>query len=168
VFDQQWDARLGFAVEGDINGIKTRQIKFQLLEGHDEVAGAEMGIARQHHFRRQIDPRHDESAVGIHEIQANLVRALVLVAEGDAQGNGALRVRGRDLLGDDGIERAEQAQLPVFLGSGIAQNRNLNIHPQHIRHEFHQLARISLRPAVARALARIANNRICFGPKISV
>jgi hypothetical protein len=33
------------------------------------------------------------------------------------------------LLGDDGVKRAEQIQLPVFFRGGIAQYSDLNIHP---------------------------------------
>jgi hypothetical protein len=146
VFDQERDARLGFGVEGDVDGVKAGEIEFQLLEGDDEVACPEMGIAGQHDFGREIDAGHDETAVGVDEIQAEFVRAFVFVAEGDAQGDGALRVRGRNLLGDDGVERAEQVELAVFFRGGIAQNSNLNIHPAGIKHETGQMTRISLEP----------------------
>ena len=129
MLDEERDAGLGFAVEGNVDGIEAGEIEFQLLKGDDEIARAEMGVAGQHDFRREIDAGHDESAVGIHKIQAQLVRAFIFVAEGDAQRDGALRVRGGNLLGDDGVERAEQIQLAVFFRGGIAQNRDLNIHP---------------------------------------
>ena len=138
------DAGLGFAVEGDVDGIQAGEVEFQLLEGDDEIACPEMGIARQDHFGGEIDAGHDEAAVGVDEIQAQFVRAFVLMAESDAQGNGALRVRGRNLLSDDGVKRAQQVELPVFFRGGIAQNSDLNIHPAEIKHEIGQMARISL------------------------
>jgi hypothetical protein len=144
VFDEEGDAGLGFAVEGNVDGIKAREIEFQLLEGDDEIARAEMGIAGQHHFGREIDAGHDEAAVGVDEIQAEFVRAFVFVAESDAQRDGALRVRGRNLLGDDGVKRAEQVQLAVFFRGGIAQNSNLNIHPAELSTNRAQMARITL------------------------
>lgn len=144
MLDEERDAGLRFAVERDVDGIKAGEIELQLLEGDDEIAGAEMGIAGQHDFRREIDAGHDEAAVGIDKIQAQLVRAFILMTESDAQRDGALRVRGGNLLGDDGVERAEQIQLAVFFRGGIAQNSNLNIHPAESKHETGQLARISL------------------------
>ena len=127
-FDQQGDAGLRFAVECEVDGIKAGQVEFQLLERDDEVARAEVGVAGQHDFGRQIDAGHDEAAVGVHEIEAQFVRAFVLVTEGDAQGDGALRVRGGDLLGDDGVESAEKVELAVLFGGSIAQNSDLDIH----------------------------------------
>jgi len=144
VFDEERNAGLGFGVEGDVDGVKAGEVEFQLLEGDDEIARAEMGIAGQDDFGREIDAGHDEAAVGVDEIQAQFVRAFVLMAESDAQGYGALRVRGGNLLGDDGVKRAQQVELPVFFRGGIAQNSDLNIHPAEIKHEIGQMARISL------------------------
>ena len=128
MFDQKRDAGLGFAVERDIDGIQARQIEFQLLEGDDEIARAEMGIAGEHDFGGEIDSRHDEAAIGIDEIQTQFVRAFVFVAEGHAKRDGALRMRGGNLLGDDGVERAKQVQLAGFLRGCIAQDKDLNVH----------------------------------------
>jgi hypothetical protein len=144
VFDEERNAGLRFGVEGDVDGIKAGQVEFQLLERDDEVACPEMGIARQHDFRREIDSGHDEFPVGIHEIEAQFVGAFVLMAEGDAQGDGALRVRGGNLLGDDRVKRAEQVQLAVFFRGGVAENSNLNIHPAELSTKSANLARISL------------------------
>ena len=128
MLDQERDAGLGFAVEGDVYGIEAGEVELQLLEGDDEIACPEMRIAGEHDFRGEINSGHDELAVGIDKIQAQFVRAFVFVAESDAQRDGALRVRGGNLLGDDGVKRAEQIEFAVFFGGGVAQNSNLNIH----------------------------------------
>lgn len=144
MFHKERDTGLGFAVEGDVDGIEAGEVEFQLLESDNEIACAEMGIAGEHDFGWEIDSGHDELAVGVDEIQAQFVRAFVFVAERDAQGDGALRVRGGNLLGDDGVKCPEQVELAVFFRGGIAQHRNLNIHPAGDKHETGQLARISL------------------------
>src|SRR5205814_1780576 len=96
--------------------------------------------------------RHDKMAVGIHEIQPQLVRPLVLMPERHAQRDGALRMRGRNLLRDNGVKRAKEIEFPIFFSGGIAQDSNLNIHPAKIRHEFHELARISLSVTFAKQI----------------
>ena len=143
MFHQKRDAGLRFAVERDIDGIETGEVEFQLLEGDDEIARAEMGIAGEDDFRGKIDSGHYEFAVGVHEIEAEFVGTFILVAECDAQGDGALRVRGGNLLGDDGVERAEEVQLAGFLRGGIAQDKDLYVHRADIKHEIGQMARNS-------------------------
>lgn len=128
MFHQKRNTGLGFAVEGDIDGIEAGEVEFQLLEGDDEIAGAEMRIAWEHDFRGQIDAGHDEPAIGIDKVQPDFVRTLIFMAKGDAQGDGTLRVRGGDLLGDDGVKGAEKVQLAIFLSGRVAQDRNLNVH----------------------------------------
>lgn len=125
---EQWDTRLRFAVEGEVDGVEAGEVEFELLEGDDEIAGAEMGVARQDDFGWEINARHDGMAVGIHKIEMELMGAFILVAEGDAQGNGALRMNGRHLLGDNGVESAEEIEFTVFLGGGIAQDSDLDVH----------------------------------------
>jgi len=132
VLNQQGDARLRFVVEQKVDGIEPRQVEFQLLKGDDEIARAEMRIAGQHDFGRQVDAGHDGTAVSVDEIEPQFVLALVLVTEGDAQGNGALRVRGGDLLRDDGVESTEKVELAVLLGGGIAQDSDLDIHRRQV------------------------------------
>ena len=132
VFDQQGDAGLRFVIEQEVDGIKAGQVEFQLLEGDDVVAGAEVRVAGKDDFGGQINAGHDGAAVGIHEIEAQFVRAFIFVTEGDTQGDGALRVRGGDLLRDDGIESAEKIELAVFFGGSIAQDSDLDIHRGHI------------------------------------
>lgn len=128
MLDEQRDACLRFTVKQEVDGIKAGQVKFQLLECDDEVARAEVRVAGEHDFRWQVDAGHDGAAVGIHEIEPQFVRAFVFVAERDAQGDGALRMRGRDLLRDDGVESAEKVELSVLFRGGIAQNSDLDIH----------------------------------------
>ena len=144
MFDQQRNARLRFAIECEVDGVKAGQVEFQLLERHDEIARAEVRVAGKHDFGWQIDAGHDEAAVGVHEIEAQFVLAFVFVAEGDAQGDGALRVGGGDLLSDNGVESAEKVELAVLLGGGITQNSDLNIHRVGNYLNLAQAAAISL------------------------
>ena len=39
-------------------------------------------------------------------------------------------MRGRDLLGDNGIESAQQVELAVVIGRRVAKHRHLNVHTQ--------------------------------------
>src|SRR5947208_5506310 len=96
VFDEQWNARLGLSVQRDVHGVKARLVEFQLLKVDDEIARAKVHILRQRnlHGNRRKVLRHDRMAVGIHEVEAEVVLAFITAEERDAQGHGALRVGG--------------------------------------------------------------------------
>jgi hypothetical protein len=68
-------------------------------------------------------------AVSVHEVQAQFVRAFVLVAERRAEGDGALGMNRRELRRVNGVKRAQQVEFAVLIGRGIAQNGYLKIHP---------------------------------------
>src|SRR5439155_23105948 len=99
VFYQQRNTALRLAVERQINRVEPGILELQLLNIHNEVASAEMRVAREHNLDGKIHARHNRAPIGIHKIQAQLVFALVLMAEGYAQGDGALRMHRRELLG---------------------------------------------------------------------
>ena len=129
VADEQGNAGLGLVVEGEVDGVKARLIKLQLLDVDDEVAGAEVHVFGQGDFdwgRREVG---DGMAVGIDEVEFELVLAFVAAEEGEAQGDGALGMNGGELLGVNGVEGAQQVQFPVVVGCRVAENGHLNIHP---------------------------------------
>ena len=150
VLDHHGDAGLALAVQQNIDRVKPWSFEFQLLDVHDVIARAEVRIAGQDHFHGNIDAGHDGPSVGIDKVQAQLVRAFVLVAERHAQRDGALGMHGGQLLGVNGVEGAEQIQLAIVIRGRIAQHRNLNVHPGTIRHEFCKLARTSFPSQPAR------------------
>src|ERR1039458_2508824 len=128
IFDRQRNARLRFVIEPDIHGIQPSLGEFQLLDVHDEIARGEMHVVRQRDHHRDFDGRHDAVAVGVDEVQLELARALVASVERDAQRDGALRMHGGQLRRVNRVERAEEIELAVVLGRGIAEDRHLNVH----------------------------------------
>ena len=133
MFDEQRDAGLRPFIERNVHRVKARRFEFQLLDVHDEIARAEMGIARQRYLHRNRDRRHDGPAVGVHEIEPHVVGALVLVAERHAQSDGTLRMNGRQLLGVNRIESPEQTQLPVVVRRRITQDCYLDVHSRTMK-----------------------------------
>jgi hypothetical protein len=128
-FDQEGDAGLGLVVEQNVDGVKPWFGELQLLDIHDEGAGGEVQVVGQGHFDWDGGKAgHDRVAVTIDEVDAEEVLAFVGAEEGEAQGDGALGVDGRELAGVDGVEGAEEIELAVVIGGGIAQDCNLDVH----------------------------------------
>jgi len=127
----QRDAGHLIAVHGDIDGVNTGFVEFQLLDADDEIERGEMNITGQAHLKGKIDAGHDELPIGIDEADANVVGAVLAIGESDAQGDGALKLRGGELLREDGVEGAEEIELAVVIGGGITQDGDLDIHGNH-------------------------------------
>jgi ATP-binding cassette subfamily F protein uup len=89
-----------------------------------------MHVIRQRDRHRDFDGRHNGAAVGVDEIELELVRALVAGHERDAQRDGALRMHGGQLRRENRVERAEEIELAVVLGCRVAEHRHLNIHAE--------------------------------------
>lgn len=115
-------------VKPDVHGIQTRLGEPQLLDVHDEIARDEMRVLGQRHRHGNLDGRHDGTAVGVDEIQRELVLTLVAGVKGDAQRHGALGMDGGELRRVNRIERAEQVELAVVVRRGVTENGHLNVH----------------------------------------
>ena len=128
LFDRKRNARFMLSVRRNFNGVKSRRFKFQLLNIQNEIARDKSRVARQNDFHRNIHAGHDRRAVFIYEIDFQRVIALLHFCVGNAERHGTLRMRGGKLLGENRVERAENIQLAVVIGRGIAQNCQLNRH----------------------------------------
>src|SRR5947209_18150429 len=107
MFDEERYARLGLAIEGNIDRVKAWIFKFELLDVDDEISRAEMHVVRKSDFDgngREIG--HDGMSIGIDEIQTQGMFALVTAKESDAEGDGALGMNGGELLSVNGVKRA--------------------------------------------------------------
>ena len=124
---EQRNARLHLFIEHHVERAQPGLIEVQLLDVDDVIARAEMHVARQRDFDRNLDRRHDGATVGIHEVQFQLALAFVHTGERDAQRHGALRMPGRQFARIDRIERAEQIQLAVVIGGRVTENRYLRM-----------------------------------------
>lgn len=124
----QWDARELTAIDGDIDGIGAGSADGELLEIEDEIAGGEEDVLGQQDLEGGLHGRDDGAAILIDEEDIDGVETLLFLAEEDAQRDGALRMDGGEGAGDDGIERAEQAELSVVIDRGIAERSDLDFH----------------------------------------
>lgn len=128
--DQQRNAGLNLIVEQNVHRVKPRLVEFQLLDVQNEIARGEMHFIRQGDFHRDVNALHDRLAVRIDEVDFQLALALVAGRERQAQRDGALRMDGGHLAGINRVERAQQIELAVVIGGGVAQDSNLNVHAQ--------------------------------------
>jgi hypothetical protein len=71
-------------------------------------------------------------AVFIDEKNGDGMRAFLLLAKDETQGDGALRVNRRQRGSDDGIENAEEAEFPLVIDRRIAEGGDLNIHAREV------------------------------------
>jgi tRNA (cmo5U34)-methyltransferase len=126
--DLEGDAGLVTAVDGDIDGVMAGFFELEVLDVNDEIARDEIPVIGEHDVGRQFDAGHDGAAVFIDEVHTDLVLALFDPTEDDAEGDGTLGVHGGELMGDDGIERAEEVEFAGVIGGGIAKHGDLNVH----------------------------------------
>ena len=127
--DEEGDAAAGLAIKADIDGVEAGFLEFEALHVHDEIAGDEVRIIRQGDGDGHLlHAGHDGFAIGIDEIEAELAGAFIAGGEGHAEGDGALGMDGGHLGGVNGIEGAEQVQLHVVVGGGVAEDGYLNVH----------------------------------------
>jgi len=127
-FNQQRDAGLGAAIEVDVQGKHAGFAEFQLLDVNDEILGDEVGVVGKGDGDGEVHGRHDGAAIGIDEIQGDLVVALIAGGEGEAEGDGALGMNGGQLLRVNGVERPEEVEFLVVVRGGVAQDGYLDIH----------------------------------------
>ena len=128
--DEERDAGLRLAIEGDVNRVEARRFELHLLEIDNEVAGAEVHVVGERDLNRDgREVLHDGAAIGVDEVELEVVFPFVSAGEGDAQGDGALRMHRGELLGVNSIKGSQQIELPVIIGRRIAQHGHLNIHP---------------------------------------
>src|SRR5215472_14975028 len=113
--DEQGDARLVPAVNGHVDGILPWSLKLELLDVDDKIAHQEVQFAGNNHVDGHVNVGHDQPPILIHKVHFDLVGTFLDLAEGQQQGNGALRVHGRQLTGDDGVECAKDVQLPSII-----------------------------------------------------
>ena len=83
VFYEEGDAGARHVIKPDVHGVQARFGELQLLDAGGEVARDEMKVFRQRDIKGDLRKiRHDAAAVGIDEIDSQLVRALVAGHEG--------------------------------------------------------------------------------------
>jgi hypothetical protein len=126
--DLEGDTGFVSAIDGDINGVMAGFFELEMLDVDDEISREEIAIVGKHDIRRELDAGHDGATVFVDKVHAYLVRSLFDAAEDNAEGDRTLRVDGRELMGDDGIECAEEVEFAGVIGGGIAEHGYLNIH----------------------------------------
>lgn len=88
-----------------------------------------MRILRQPDREGYFDGRHDGPAIGVDEIQRELVLAFVIGGKRGPQRHGALQLHGRHLRRENGVKRAEDIELTAaVLGCSVTEDGDLNIH----------------------------------------
>src|SRR5689334_11051765 len=112
----------------DVDAVKPSPLKTQLLNVDDEIARNETRVLRHGHVHRDVDAWHDQLSVLVHEVELNLFVAFLHFTEDEAQGDGTLRMHGRQLTRVDRVERAKDVQLAVRICRCITQSRDLNVH----------------------------------------
>jgi hypothetical protein len=146
--DLEGDAGFVAAVDGDVDGVVAGFFEFEVLDVNDEITREKIAVVGEHDVGGEFDAGHDGAAVLVDEVHADLVGALLDAAEDDTEGDGALRMDGGELVGDDGIEGAEQVKFAGVISGGIAEHGDLNVHRRGTvvgyGHESNQIPRISL------------------------
>ena len=105
----------------------------ELLEIQDEIACGEEEIVGERDIEGCLHGWNNRVAVLIHEKNGDGVEAFLLLAKEDAEGDGALRVNGREGTSDDGIKCAEEAEFSVVIDCGIAEGGDLDFHEERVR-----------------------------------
>jgi len=109
MFHQQGDAGLRLVVQHDVDGVQSWVLKLQLLNVDDKIASAEMHILREGDIDGDgWEIGHNGTAIGIDEVEAKVMLALITAEKGDTQSNGTLRMNRGELLGVYRIECAQQ------------------------------------------------------------
>src|SRR5882672_377074 len=109
-----------------------------------------MQVTGQDDLHRNIDVRHDGAAVGVHKIETEFVLAFILMAESHAQSDGALGMHGRELLGSNGIECAEEIEFEVLISRRIAQDCHLNVHEKTLEVDLELRESLTVTPFTLR------------------
>jgi hypothetical protein len=126
--DLEGDAGFVATIDGEVEGIVPGLVELELLDIDDEIARQEIAIGGEAHIGGQFDAGHDGTTVFVDEVHAHAVLAFLDAAEDQAEGNGALGMNGWELVGDDGIEGAEEIEFTAVIGGGVAKHGDLNIH----------------------------------------
>jgi hypothetical protein len=101
-----------------------------LLDIDDEIAGEKVAIVGEANVNGQFDAGHDGAAIFVDEIHADAVGAFLDPAEDKAEGDGALGVDGGQLMGDDGVEGAQEIEFAGVIGGGVTEHGDLNVHSE--------------------------------------
>ena len=96
------------SVDRDVDRVLARFIELQLLDVDDEIPDQDRLLGWDGHVERHVDARHHKPAIFIHEIHSHLVSAFLHSPKRNPKSDRALRVMRGQLLGDDGVEGAEQ------------------------------------------------------------
>ena len=115
-------------INDDVDGVEASLVELNLLKIENEVSRVEENVLGQFYVHVGFDVREDVFAVLIDEAEFELVRAFVRITKDYAEGDGAVRMRGWEGGGDDGVECAENAQLAAVIRRRIAKNCCLDFH----------------------------------------
>src|ERR1039458_7584037 len=96
-------------------------------------------------------------AVGIHEVEVEIVFAFVSAGEGHPQRNGALGMYRRELLRINRVKSAQQIQLAIVIRCRVAQNCYLNVHPATIKTHIPRIGTKKFHPLELLLSANSAN-----------
>ena len=129
----QGDAGHLALIHGDVDGIRAVPGEGELLEIEDEIAGGEEEVLGQLDVEGRLHGGDDGMAILVDKKDADFVEAFLLLAKEDAEGDGALRVNGREGTSDDGIKCAEEAEFSVVIDCGIAEGGDLDFHEERVR-----------------------------------
>jgi len=134
MFEQEGDAGARNIIKPYVHGIQACLGKLQLLDARGKITRDKVHIFREFDLKRDgREIGHDAAAIGVDEVDHQLMRSFIAGSEGDAQGDGALRMNGgmlrcRKLRRHDRVKGPQQAELLVLYCYRVAQNRHLNVH----------------------------------------
>ena len=128
----QGDAGHLALIHGDVDGIRAVPGEGELLEIEDEIAGGEEEVLGQLDVEGRLHGGDDGMAILVDKKDADFVEAFLLLAKENAQCDGTLGMNGGQRGGDDGIEDAEDAKLPLVIDSGIAEGGDLDFHGREL------------------------------------
>jgi hypothetical protein len=116
------------AIDGEIQGVMAGLFELELLNVDDEIARKKIAVGREPDIGRQFDAGHDGTSIFVDEVHAHAMGPFLDATKDKAQGDGTLGMNGRQLVGNDGVEGAEQIEFTGIIGRGIAEHGNLDIH----------------------------------------
>jgi hypothetical protein len=126
--DLERDAGLVAAVDGEIDGVMAGFFEFELLDIDDEISRQEIAFGWETDIGGEFDAGHDGASVFVDQIHADAVLAFFDAAKDHAKRDGALGMDSWELVGDDGVEGAEEIEFSSVIGCRVAEHGDLNVH----------------------------------------
>jgi hypothetical protein len=126
--DLEGNAGFMTAIDGEVQSVMAGLLELELLNVDDEVAGEKIPVGWEPDIGRQFDTGHDGTSVFIDKVHTHAVGSFFDATEDKPQGDRTLGMNSRQLMGDDGVEGAEEIEFAGIISGGVAEHCNLNIH----------------------------------------